>query len=211
MDDFIDGLVSELKPVRRRRPYIEALALAGICGVELGLWLAFGQARRDLAHAAQTTPSFWWKLLSFGLIAILAATTAIASLDPTGAPRRGLARVAAAIAGYLLVGALIGDHSNTLSLLHRLAWRDGIDCLAKVVLLSSPVMAGLGLMMRNGAATHAVETALACGVAAAAWAAFVFSLACMHDDTLYVAVWYTLGCLISASLAGLVLPSLARW
>jgi hypothetical protein len=65
--------------------------------------------------------------------------------------------------------------------------------------------------MRKGAPTHRAETALAAGIAAAAWAAFVFTFACDHDDPLYVAVWYTLACTLSASIARLVLPLLTRW
>jgi len=211
MDNFLDGLVADLKPVRPRRPYFEALAIATLCCVELALWLAFNHARPNLLHIAQTTPTFWWKLASFGVIAVLGGGTAISSLNPAASPHRGLVWIAAAIVGYLAAGPFLGGRFDGLVLVQRLAWRDGFECLEMVVLLSTPVMALLGLFMRNGATTHRASTALACGIAAAAWAAFVWTFACDHDDPLYVAVWYTLACAISATLGRILLPLVSRW
>ena len=48
-------------------------------------------------------------------------------------------------------------------------------------------------------------------LAAAAWGAFVFVVACPHDDPLYIAVWYVLGCSLVTVAARIVLPALARW
>ena len=204
MDDFLEGLVSDLKPVRPRRPYLEALVLAMLCLAELALWLAFDQARPDLTHAAQTTPAFWWKLTSFfGLLAMMGAATAISSLNPAASPRRGLTWIAVAIGGYFVVGAFMGEHLDQLSLARRLNWREGIYCLTHVIPLSVPVWIGLGLLMRNGAPTQVAGTSLACGVTAAAWAAFVFTFGCTQDDPLYVVVWYSLACALSALLARL--------
>jgi hypothetical protein len=211
MNDFLDGLVSDLKPVRPRRPYVEALILAGLCLAELALWLALDQARPHLMQIAQTTPAFWWKLASFGLVAGLGATTAMSSFDPAVSPRRGLMWIAAAFALYLVGGLFLDGPAGRISILQRLDWRGGVDCLEKVVLLSTPVMAMLGAFMRAGAPTYRSGTALASGIAAAAWAAFVFTFACPHDDPLYVAVWYTLACALSAAIARVLLPIVTRW
>src|ERR1700749_3773620 len=51
-------------------------------------------------------------------------------------------------------------------------------------------------------------TALAAGLSAAGWGAFVF--ACPSDDPLYIAVWYTLGCTIVTMLGRAVLLRLSR-
>jgi hypothetical protein len=39
----------------------------------------------------------------------------------------------------------------------------------------------------------------------------VFVFACPHDDPLYVAVWYTVGCGLVTLVARLLLPLLTRW
>ena len=119
--------------------------------------------------------------------------------------------IAAAFALYLISGFFLDGPSGQIGILQRLDWRDGLDCLKKVVLLSTPVMAVLGVFMRAGAPTHRAGTALASGICAAAWAAFVFTFACPHDDPLYVAVWYTLACALSASVARVLLPIATRW
>ena len=93
----------------------------------------------------------------------------------------------------------------------RLRWRDGLGCVAKMAALSAPAVIGLGVLMRRGAATDAGGTALASGVAAAAWGAFMFVFACPFDDPLYIAVWYAVGCGLVAGLVRAVLSRLARW
>jgi hypothetical protein len=65
--------------------------------------------------------------------------------------------------------------------------------------------------MRRGAPTDTSGTALAVGVAAAAWGAFVFVFACPHDDPFYIALWYALGCGLVTILARFLLPRLTRW
>ena len=74
-----------------------------------------------------------------------------------------------------------------------------------------PAVIGLGLLMRRGAPTDRGGTALAAGLAAAAWGAFVFVFACPFDDPFYVAVWYSLGCGAVTLFARFALPPLTRW
>lgn len=61
------------------------------------------------------TPSFWWKLASTGLIAILGAGVAFMSADPARSPRRGLhLSIPPAIAlGELIRRAAPTDPSGT--------------------------------------------------------------------------------------------------
>jgi hypothetical protein len=96
-------------------------------------------------------------------------------------------------------------------LLARLAWRDGLDCLANIMLLTLPLVLALGLLMRRGAPTQPGRTAAAAGLAAAAAGAVVFALHCPHDDPLYVAVWYGGAVLGVAATARAALPRLVRW
>jgi len=210
-DPFIERLVADLRPVRRRSLGRDALILAALFGVEATLVVLLGLLRPDMAMAV-AVPSFWWKAASLGVIAVIGVTVALVSFDPVASPRRGLRALLAVIAASLIVGQLIDACDvGCGSVAARLDWHSGLHCVAKMVALSVPAIFGLGVLMRRGAPTDPAGSALAVGIAAAAWGAFVFVLACPFDDPLYVAVWYTVGCGLATACARLVLPLLARW
>jgi hypothetical protein len=211
IDPLIDRLASELKPVRRRTAWSDALALLVLCAIELGLFVVMGMARSDMPMAMHL-PSFWWKLGSLGLIGLVSGTVAIMSLDPVRSPRRGLRWIVALIALCLASGWLLDASRDGFStLIDRLDWRNGLQCVYEMAVLSVPAVIGLGLLMRRGAPTDRAGTALAAGLAAAAWGAFVFVFACPFDDPLYVAVWYSIGCGVVTLFARFTLPRLTRW
>ncbi len=210
-DQLIDRLANELKPVRRRTGWSDALVLLVLCAIELGLFLVTGMMRSDMPMAMHL-PSFWWKLASLGLIGLVSGTVAIVSLDPVRSPRRGLRWIAALIAACLASGWLLDASRDGFStLISRLDWVNGLQCVYEMAVLSVPAVIGLGLLMRRGAPTDHAGTALAAGLAGAAWGAFVFVFACPFDDPLYVAVWYSLGCGAVTLFARLTLPRLTHW
>jgi hypothetical protein len=179
--------------------------------VELGLFLALGLMRPDMSMAMHL-PSFWWKLASLGLIALSSGTVAIMSLDPTHLPRRSLRGIVALIVVCLAIGWVLDVSRDGFSaLLTRLDWPNGLQCLFRMVALSVPAVIGLGLLIRRGAPTDHGGTALAAGLAAAGWGAFVFVFDCPFDDPFYIAVWYSLGCGAVTLFARFTLPRLMRW
>jgi hypothetical protein len=210
-DSLIERLVNELKPVRLRTIWTDAIALIVLGVVELGLFLALGMVRPDMPMAMHL-PSFWWKLISLGLIALVSGTVAIMSLDPVHLPRRGLRWIVILIAACLSVGWILDASRDGFSaLLTRLDWPNGLECVYTMAALSMPAVIGLGLLMRRGAPTDRGGTALAAGLTAAAWGAFVFVFECPFDDPLFVAVWYSLGCGAVTLFARITLPRLTRW
>jgi hypothetical protein len=210
-DRLIDQLVSDLKPVRVRRGGRDALLLGVLCAMEFGLFLALGPMRPDMAMAMHM-PSFWWKLGSLGLMAAMGATVAILSFDPVQSPRRGLRWMVGIIGCSLAAGWLVdASRAGLPELAARLNWRDGLQCMAKMIVLSMPAVAALAVLMRRGAPTDTGGTAFAVGLAAASWGAFVFVFACPYDDPLYIAVWYTAGCGLVTILSRLLLPRLTGW
>ena len=210
-DHLVNRLVDDLKPVRRRSAAGDAALLALAGAAELALFLSLGFMRPDMPTAIGR-PSFWWKLGSLGIIALVGGRVAVLSFDPTASPRRGLRWLVALVAVCLAAGWFIdAAHAGLPGLLERLHWQDGLGCVAKMAVLSVPAVAGLGLLMRRGAATDVGGTALASGIAAAAWGAFVFVFACPFDDPIYIAVWYAVGCGLVTGFARLALPSLTRW
>jgi hypothetical protein len=212
---LIDSLVADLGPVRPRSRTREALLLGGLVLVELLLFVTLRDLRPDMP-VAMATPAFWWKSGSFALIAVLAAAAMLISLDPaTTTPRRlaGLWRGLALVAPLALaLGWLIdAGASGRSALAARLEWRDGVDCLANIALLTLPLVLAFGLLMRRGAPTQPGRTSAAAGLAAAGFGAFVFAFHCPHDDPLYVAVWYGGAVMAVAAITRLVMPRLVRW
>ncbi|WP_158744422.1 NrsF family protein [Acidisphaera sp. L21] len=210
-DRLIDRLVGDLKPVRRRRYGVDIAVIALLCAIELAVYLAIGPVRRDMPGAMQIV-AVWWRLASLGLIALVGVAVAIASFNPAVSPRRGLRLLISLIALCLAAGWLIdASRDGWPALATRIDWRNGLQCVYEMTVLAIPALLGLGLLMRRGASTDSAGTALAVGISAAAWGAFVFVFACPFDDPLYIAIWYCVGCGLVTLLARLALPIITRW
>ena len=214
-DPLIDALVADLGRVQPRRPWREVALIGALLLVELLLFAVLRDVRPDLA-AAMHTPVFWWKLAAFAVIAGLAVAAMLASLDPAQTSQRRMARLWQALAVVAPVALALGwlidaGVSGRAALSARLEWREGVDCLINVGLLSLPLMLVLGLLARRGAATRPAQMAAAAGLAAAAFGAVIFAVHCPHDDPLYVAVWYGGAVALVTGLTRWLLPPLTRW
>lgn len=218
-DPLIDGLVADLGAVRPRRWTREAALLLGLVAAELAAMVIVRGMRPDMPQVMMT-PNFWWKSGGLALIGIAATAAALVSVDPATTAsrplavlRRGLGLAIPALLGlgWLLDAGAGADADSRAALIARLAWRDGIDCLFNIALLSLPIVIALAIILRRGAPTLPSRSAGAAGLAAAGIAAWVFAFYCDHDDPLYVAVWYGAAVLGVAGLTRLVLPRLIRW
>ncbi len=210
-ESLVDRLSKDLRPVRRRNMAREALLLLLLAAVEVAAFLGMGFMRPDMPVAMEA-PSFWWKLTSMGLIAVLGAGVAILSGDPVRSPRRGLCWILLCIVAIFASGWLIDAAGNGWAdLLRRLDWTQGVQCVWKMVVLSIPPAVALGILIRRAAPTDRAGTALAAALSSAAWGAFVFVFACPSDDPLYIAVWYTVGCSIVTILGRAILIRVSRW
>ena len=212
---LIDRLAGELRPVRRRRTWIEVLVLGGLFGIELAMLVAEGHMRSDMPHA-MGMPSFWWKLSGLAAIVAVGSATALLSLDPTRSPRRGLRALAivllAVLAGGWAVDAVqTAWHGGGAGLRARLDPVDGLHCALSIAALALPAAIALGVWMRRGASVDPAGSAWAAGIAASAWGGLAFAFACPFDDPLYLAVWYGLAGLVITLVSRWLLPRIARW
>jgi hypothetical protein len=211
LDALIDELTEELTPVRPRRLWAELLSVALIGAVELALLFALGIAHLDLGRLARQ-PTLGWRLVSLGAIALMSGFLAVRSFDPAYSTKGALRWLAVIVAVCLADGlVLYGPPAETASLLQRLDWHSGIQCAAKIVLLSLPPLAALAMLCRRGAPSDLRRTPLLSGLAAATSGAFVFVFACPFDDPLYIVVWYGIACSLVTFTARLLMPRVARW
>jgi len=221
-EPLIDRLVADLRPVRPRTLRHDAMVIALVCVLELLLFFGMGSMRHHMpAMMPMPMPMprmpvhrmpFWWKLSSLLLVSLLSGAAALLSFRPPHAPRRMMPVLGCVLLAILATGwAIDAGQGGLQSLLERLDWRNGLTCTYKMVMLSMPAVAVMGVLMRRGAATDLPATALAAGLAAAAWGAFMFVFACPSNDPLYIVVWYALGCGVVTLFARLVLPRVARW
>ena len=211
LDALIEQLTDDLEPVRPRRLWADVLILALIAVLELALLFGLGFAHLD-TQRIMTQPSMGWRLVSLGVIALMSGFLAVRSFDPAYSAKDALRWLALIVALCVVYGVIMGGlPAGAASLAHRLAWRSGIQCASKIVLLSIPPLAALAVLCRRGAPTDMRRTPLLIGAAAAAWGAFVFVFACPFNDPLYIVVWYGIGCGIVTLAARFLLPRMAHW
>lgn len=203
---LIAELSSDLAPVQRRSMLREGGLVLAVGVVEVALFLALGVMRPDMHHMGGS-PFLMWRVGSLGLLAIAACALAIRSYSPTAQPRRGLI-LAGAFATLAIAGGafVVPDGVGERALLDRIDPASGILCATSIFMLSLPVVALLGALMRRAAPTQPKLSALASGIAAGACGAFVFAFCCPFNDPLYVVVWYSVGSGAVAAVARWRLP-----
>lgn len=205
-ESLIAALSSDLAPVRRRSMVREGGLVLALGAVELALFLGLGVMRPDIGHMAGS-PYLMWRVGSLGLLAVLACVLAIRSFSPTARPRHGLMLTCALALAAIVGGALVTpDGASERPLLDRIDPAHGMACAMSIFVLSLPIVALLGALMRRAAPTQPRLSALASGVAAGACGAFVFAFCCPFNDPLYVVVWYSVGCAAVAAAARWRLP-----
>jgi len=130
---LIDSLAAGLTPVRHRTAWRDGMAFAALAVVEVAVYLALRGMRPDMP-VAMGHMAFWWKAVSLLVLAVIGVATTIAALDPARSPRRGLRSLAVAAAVAVAVGwGVDAAGGGSASLIARLDWRDGLDCIAFVI------------------------------------------------------------------------------
>lgn len=210
IDDLIDGLANELKPVRPRRVARGSLwVVAGWLGAGAVLVWLFGM-RHDVATGAMPPLS----MLAFWL---LAATGVAATWS---ALRMGLPGVGRDYGGWRwAVGALLalplasvfvsfGDAHSAAE-----AGPLGFDvhCLLQGVVSGLGVGTALFLWLKAGAPTSPTRAGWVIGIAAGAAGATIIALLCSSDDLVHITLWHASAVPLSAIAGRLILPRFLRW
>jgi hypothetical protein len=209
-DDLIARLADDLEPVKNgtvARILVGAMVPGVIASVALMLGLL--GPRHDLA-AAMTSFGMWMKLTyCFALAAF-----GFWLVERSGRPGATVATpwLMAALP-FLAVAALAalelsatGADSRTLML-----GNSARVCAVRVLLVSLPALAATFWALKRLAPTRLGLAGAGAGLFAGAAGAFVYAFHCTEAAATFVAIWYTLGILLSVGLGALLGPNLLRW
>lgn len=157
------------------------------------------------------TPAPWIKLGYTGLVVLAAGwlvTRASLPIARVEAPRWALLAVLLTMAAVGAGSLIVGSPSGRLDALMGHSW---LQCPWNVLALSLPAL-GLSLWAVRGLApTRPVSAGFAAGLFAGGLGAFGYSLSCPEASPAFVAVWYTLGIVLTGLLGAALGPRLLRW
>jgi hypothetical protein len=156
-------------------------------------------------------PAPWFKLAYAAAMAAAAAWLTAQLARPvsrTAAPSRA---VGAVLIGALAIGALSWWTTPSESRMPGLFGHSWALCPWFVLVLSLPALAGVMQALRRLAPTRPREAGFAAGLLAGSLGAAGYALACTDLAMSFVAVWYTLGMLMTGLLGALLGPRVLRW
>jgi hypothetical protein len=209
-DDLIAQLSTSLEPVRNgavTRLLLAAVAI-GIAGSILVMLTMIG-LRHDLNSA----------MVSFGMWTKLIYTFAIAAfgfwlVERAGRPGAEMTRPVMALALPLLAIALLaalqmsapGADMPRLVLGHS-----SRVCAPLVILTALPTLAAAFWALKRLAPTRLTLAGAGAGLFAGGAGAFVYSFHCTEGSAPFIAIWYTLGIVLTVAIGALLGPRLLRW
>jgi hypothetical protein len=210
-NDLIARLTSELKPVSQTAVLQRVGTGLGISLVASALLMYFWFGLRSDLGAAIFTASLWIKF-SYTLILAAAGTWAVKRIaHPLGSIGSNLGLMAAALAviGFLAFAQLASVEPRQYYAM--LMGRTVTTCTVTIVILSLPLLAGAFWVLHGLAPTRLTMAGAAAGLAAGSIASFVFSFHCEENAMPFIAIWYTLGVLVSSLIGAIAGRFFLRW
>ena len=210
-DDLIDSLTKDLRPVPRHA-FVRLLIVAIVPGLIVsGLVLLFGFGlRRDILHAF-AMPVFWAKSVYPALLAISGFYALSRLARPDGSA--GHSGWVAAMVFSLMLGLAWLQLAASAPEDHRalILGRSALFCPWLVLIFASPVLAGNVWFLRRMAPTRPMLAGFVAGLAAGAAGAWVYSWFCNENGLAFVAIWYTLGIVLTGLVGAGLGRRLPRW
>jgi hypothetical protein len=215
-DDLIDALASDAlnaKGSTAQRPPQRRLALVAGLGAlaALALVLAWLHTRSDLMPAMRGG-MFWMKACYTGALGVAGYLAIERLARPGGSGQRGWILGGVVLGLFALAGVVQAmmspDIQMALRMLRGHSWN---VCSRNILALSLPMLA-LGLWtVRGMAPTRPTLAGFATGLFSGGVAATVYGLHCPEHTFTFVALWYSLGVLLTAALGALIGRWALRW
>lgn len=209
-DALIDGLASELQPVRPRRTkrgmlFVTLGWLAGAAGLLMLLGV-----REDLAEGHIPPLS----MLAFWLVVALAVAASWSAIR-MGMPGVGRDYSGWQWAGFALLSVPLtaiflglGDHDAVMDAAHA---QSGLPCTFQGLVAGLGVGMALFLWLKGGAPTSPPRAGWVIGLAAGASGATILALHCPVNGMIHIALWHGLAILLSGVAGRVLLARHLRW
>jgi hypothetical protein len=209
-DDLIAQLSTSLEPVRNgavTRLLLGAVAV-GVAGSILVMLTMIG-LRHDLNSA----------MVSFGMWTKLVYTFAIAAfgfwlVERAGRPGAEMTRPVMALALPLLAIALLAALQMSApgaDMPKLVIGHSSRVCAPLVILTALPTLAAAFWALKRLAPTRLTLAGAGAGLFAGGAGAFVYSFHCTEGAAPFIAIWYTLGIVLTVAIGALLGPRLLRW
>jgi len=208
-DELIDLLAQGAGAAPRAqapRRLLPGAALGLLASVALA-WGLLGLIPARLYH--ELAP--WFKLIYAGALALAAGWLVVRLSRPVPRWRAPLAAVAAVLGAGALVGVLGWLASPPATRMAGLMGHSWSSCSFNVLALSLPGLAAAFWALRGLAPTQPRAAGAAAGLLAGSLGAWGYALSCTELALPFVALWYTLGVLLSAALGAVLGPRGLRW
>jgi hypothetical protein len=153
----------------------------------------------------------WTKMAYAGALALAAGWLAARLSRPAAPVARPRAATVAVIVAMLAVGAASIWQAPEGARLQALFGRSWTTCSWSVLALSLPALAASLWAVRGLAPTRPGAAGFAAGLLAGSVGAFGYSLSCPEGSPAFVAVWYTLGIVLTGVIGTALGRRVLRW
>lgn len=157
------------------------------------------------------TPVPWTKMAYAGALAAAAGWWAARLSRPAASaarPKMAVLAVVLAMATIGLMSCLSEAADGRMAALLGHSW---LSCPPSVLMLSLPALAAALWAIRGLAPTRPRGAGFAAGLLAGSVGAFGYALACPEVSAAFVAVWYSLGIVLTAAAGAILGPRVLRW
>jgi hypothetical protein len=210
IDDLIDTLVSDLTPVRRHALRVRLASAIGVGVLGAAVALLVSLAFRPHLHHV-TVAAFWVKFLySAGLMgATIIALDGIARPDGLIGNMIRVSAAAFAVIALLAIAQLaLSPASSYPGLIFGYS---ALFCPFLILAFGLPAFFANMWFLRRAAPINPGLAGFVAGTCAGAIGGWVYSWACVENGIPFIAIWYTLGILLSGLLGSVVGKLSLRW
>ncbi|MFZ9734542.1 MAG: NrsF family protein [Burkholderiaceae bacterium] len=156
-------------------------------------------------------PVTWVKLgyaLSLALAAGLLTAALAKPVSRLARPSKLLIAVVAAMVTAGVLALALSPSNERISAVFGQTW---LSCSWTLMAFSLPALLGILVTLRTLAPTRLRQAGWASGFLAGGLGALGYALACPESSPTFVAIWYTLGILLTGLIGRLIAPMVLRW
>jgi hypothetical protein len=208
-DDLIAMLATGAGPATPVHP---GRSFAPVLLAGLAASIALSLAVRGLVPAQMWGGSALWTKLVYAAALAFACVWLVARLARPATARGKPALVAGLVVMAMLLAGLVATIGVAPP--ERLRFVMGstaLVCPWAIPVLALPTLAGLLRLLREAAPTQPARAGFAAGLLAGAVGAAGYALSCAEVSTAFIAVWYSLGILLSGGMGALLGARVLRW